>query len=272
MRGGPAFVGLFLFLQKQQKTMKKLSLHLGLNAVNPGKYGGWPGTLNACEQDAKDMQALCLQKGFLDSKLLLTRDATFSALQLNTQRLAAQTESGDLVVITYSGHGGQYQDDTSDEKDGLDETICLYDTQVVDDVIRALIAQFAKGVRVVTIFDSCHSGTAARLVASAPNGLGAVKCAPRSATQAQRPVFAPTIPLLCNHLHIGACADAQVSYDGDKNGFFTARLLQSVTELGQNATWEAVYKNTKKLCGRTQTPQMAQFGKTFKGWNKQPIL
>lgn len=251
--------------------MKKLSLHLGLNAVNPARYGGWVGKLNACEQDAKDMQALCLGRGFLSSKLLLTHEATFSAFQNSMQEIAAQAEPGDLIVITYSGHGGQYEDDTSDEKDGIDETLCLYDTQVVDDVVRALIAPFKKGVRVVTIFDSCHAGTAARLVAPM-QGLGAVRFAPKSATQAQRPVFAPTIPLLCNHLHIGACADAQVSYDGDKNGFFTARLLQSVTELGQNATWEAVYKNTKKLCGRTQTPQMAQMGKTLKGWNKQPIL
>ena len=35
-----------------------LSLHLGLNAVDPVHYGGWSGELAACERDATDMAAL----------------------------------------------------------------------------------------------------------------------------------------------------------------------------------------------------------------------
>ena len=37
---------------------KALSLHLGLNAVDPVHYGGWSGELAACERDATDMAAL----------------------------------------------------------------------------------------------------------------------------------------------------------------------------------------------------------------------
>ena len=35
-----------------------ISLHLGLNAVDPHDYEGWSGHLAACEYDAKDMQAI----------------------------------------------------------------------------------------------------------------------------------------------------------------------------------------------------------------------
>ena len=43
-----------------KKTIAKpkataLSLHLGLNAVDPVHYGGWSGELAACERDATDM-------------------------------------------------------------------------------------------------------------------------------------------------------------------------------------------------------------------------
>ena len=35
-----------------------ISVHIGLNSVDPKQYEGWDGQLTACEADAKDMQAL----------------------------------------------------------------------------------------------------------------------------------------------------------------------------------------------------------------------
>ena len=35
---------------------KGISLHVGLNSVDPKCYDGWNGQLAACEFDAKDMQ------------------------------------------------------------------------------------------------------------------------------------------------------------------------------------------------------------------------
>jgi hypothetical protein len=35
---------------------KGLSLHIGLNRIDPNHYAGWSGTLNACENDARAMQ------------------------------------------------------------------------------------------------------------------------------------------------------------------------------------------------------------------------
>lgn len=37
---------------------KGMSLHIGLNSVNPKHYAGWSGDLVACEFDAQDMASL----------------------------------------------------------------------------------------------------------------------------------------------------------------------------------------------------------------------
>jgi metacaspase-1 len=43
---------------------KGLSIHIGLNHVDPAHYEGWDGELNACIADAQDMQALAKKRGF----------------------------------------------------------------------------------------------------------------------------------------------------------------------------------------------------------------
>ncbi len=37
---------------------KGYALTVGLNSVDPDHYAGWPGTLVACEADARDMAAV----------------------------------------------------------------------------------------------------------------------------------------------------------------------------------------------------------------------
>ena len=37
---------------------KAVSIHIGLNSVNPKNYAGWSGDLVACEFDANDMAAI----------------------------------------------------------------------------------------------------------------------------------------------------------------------------------------------------------------------
>src|SRR6188508_2057268 len=113
---------------------KAQSIHLGLNSVDPKHYGGWSGELLACEFDANDMAALAKAAG-ITSTLLLTKNATRAKALAAVRAAAKQLKSGDLLFLTYSGHGGQIPDVTGEEDDKLDETWCLYDGQVIDDEI-----------------------------------------------------------------------------------------------------------------------------------------
>jgi hypothetical protein len=232
---------------------KGLSLHLGLNRVDPKQYEGWDGALVACEADAKDMRRLAAARGFKPT-ILLTRKATAAAVIKTISAAAAQLSAGDIFFLTYSGHGGQVPDTNGDEKDDQDETWVLYDRELVDDELYALWAKFKQGVRILVLSDSCHSGTVTKLVSyrtiTEGRGRGA-----RPYGQDRPPRFR-RMPLAverqvnkkhkklydriqkshmgAEHQPVGAsvflisgCQDNQLSSDGDKNGLFTGTLLET---------------------------------------------
>ncbi|KAK4050585.1 Ca(2+)-dependent cysteine protease [Microbotryomycetes sp. JL221] len=81
------------------------------------------------------------------------------------QWLVADARPNDSLFFHYSGHGGQAKDLDGDEADGYDETILPVDYntagQMIDDEIHHyLVRPLQQGVRLTTIFDSCHSGSA----------------------------------------------------------------------------------------------------------------
>jgi hypothetical protein len=59
-----------------------MSIHIGLNGVDPDHYGGWDGELRACEADARDMAQVAEQRGFeprlLHVSAATNRDESFS--------------------------------------------------------------------------------------------------------------------------------------------------------------------------------------------------
>src|SRR5262245_45493078 len=93
---------------------KGLSLHIGLNRVDPAHYGGWAGPLTACEADAADMAALARRQGFRP-RALLTRDATRASVSAAITSAARRLQPGDFFLLSYSGHGGQLPDLNGDE-------------------------------------------------------------------------------------------------------------------------------------------------------------
>jgi hypothetical protein len=58
---------------------KGISLHIGINRVDPDHYDGWDGPLVACEADANDMAAIAKELGYDQRKLLATARATRKA-------------------------------------------------------------------------------------------------------------------------------------------------------------------------------------------------
>ena len=143
------------------KTMRGLSLHIGLNSVNPKHYAGWSGDLMACEFDAEDMAALATVQG-IKPTVLLTTKATRGNVLKAVRAAAKLLTSGDLFFVSYSGHGGQIHDSSGDEPDAKDETWCLFDGELIDDELFNEMANFREGVRVIVLSDSCHSGSVVR--------------------------------------------------------------------------------------------------------------
>jgi metacaspase-1 len=96
---------------------KAISLHIGLNLVDPDEYEGWDGRLAACEFDAKDMLAIAKRKKFTTSTMLLTKQATSAAVTSAVKSAASQLAAGGLFLLTYSGHGGQVPDRNGDDRE-----------------------------------------------------------------------------------------------------------------------------------------------------------
>jgi metacaspase-1 len=225
-----------------------LSIHIGLNSVDPKHYNGWAGKLQACEADAKDMARIASDKDF-EGTTILTAKATADAVKSAIGDAAGKLEKGDILFLSYSGHGGQVPDTNGDEADTKDETWVLYDRQLVDDEIYALYSQFEKGTRILVFSDSCHSGTVNRDIfdAAVPSVVDAgiveteevrTKDLPRDIAestyennkdlydgiQKSHPA-AETDEIGASVILISGCQDNQLSMDGDRNGLFTQQLL-----------------------------------------------
>lgn len=236
---------------------RSMSLHVGLNSVDPNHYDGWDGQLTACEFDANDMRAIAEALNYDESTTLLTADATAEAIMGEIQRAAGALESGDLFFVSYSGHGGQVQDrDDEGETDRSDETWVAYDRQIVDDELYVLWGGFAEGVRVIVLSDSCHSGSVLKnLGQEVPNPVANRKVAaeqsPRframpwdvvvatyrehkelyDGIQAETP-DSPQDAVAARVLLISGCQDDQLSSDGMSNGLFTEKLLDAWSQGG----------------------------------------
>jgi hypothetical protein len=272
---------------------KGISLHLGLNAVSPKHYGGWSGNLNACEADAEDMAEIAKRKGF-SSTLLLTSKATREQVLSGLNQAAKDLQAGDFFFLTYSGHGGQLPDQNGDEDDGEDETWCLFDGELVDDELYSAWSKFAKGVRILVLSDSCHSGTVVKFAYYQ----GTVRSRTASVTDTEQiryRVMPPEIalrtyrlnqkmydPILSNPdlaeskgrvqasvLLISGCQDNQLSGDGTFNGVFTGNLLR-VWDGGRfQGDYRLFYKRIVQRMPPDQTPNLYTTGASDSAFRAQ---
>ena len=263
------------------------ALTIGLNAVDPSHYGGWSGDLNACEADAEDMASLAN----LDTTTLLTQNATRERVISELTKAAKQLKSGDIFMLTYSGHGGQLPDLNSDEEDTQDETWCLYDGEFVDDELYFHLSHFARGVRILVFSDSCHSGTVVKLAfyhgamaarAASGNTIKFRNMPPGAALRTYRKNKAFYDKILKNTklknadakvkasvLLISGCQDNQLSADGDFNGLFTSNLLRVWNNGKFKGSYRAFHKAILARMPPDQTPNYFRVGTTNLGFEAQ---
>jgi hypothetical protein len=250
---------------------------IGLNEVDPRHYRDgdgrpWKGELTACENDARDLASFAQNLGFEIRGPLLTKAATSTEVMKQARAVAEELAPGDIFLLSYSGHGGQVQNTNPDddpEEDKLDETWCLYDRELLDDELFALFSEFAAGVRIVVLSDSCHSGTVTRAEPDDPVDEFAkpkqlpvdVAIATEQENAALYKGLQKAVPskrlasIKATVVLISGCQDFQFSRDGRVNGAFTGALLKA---------WEdpAARRSLKSLCEATTAGIPAQYQQT----------
>jgi len=271
---------------------KGKAICIGLNHVDPQHYNGWSGELNACEADAKDMTLLASSQKF-ETTTILTTEATREVYYSEMGKAADALQAGDILLVTYSGHGGQVPDQNEDEPDGLDETWCLFDGQLIDDENFLLLSKFKEGVRVIFLSDSCHSGSAIKELelrrALALRGYTSHSIGSSIGHSAgMEPVVYRGMPMdvvssvyLANKafyddlgsklpktkakvnascLLISGCQDSQLSADGAFNGRFTG-VLKTVWNGGKfSGTYKGFHNSIAQRMPLDQTPQLFPLG------------
>jgi metacaspase-1 len=289
------------------RRAQALSLHIGLNSVSGPAYAGWTGPLAACEFDAHDMAAIATERG-MKPTLLLTRKASRRQVLAALRAAAAKLVDGDLFFLSYSGHGGQVPDVSGEEADKQDETWCLFDGQLIDDELYFELSKFKKGVRILVLSDSCHSGTVVRAgppPAGTPNSrpklmpaavgrrdynehkkfydnlqLDVARAAGAPVTDpdtalAQLAVSARLTTIVKNFnpavVLLSGCQDNQTAMDGDHNGAFTEQLLKVWNHGAFKGNHAQFHARIRAALPPTQSPNLFSLGKAGTFLAQQPF-
>lgn len=278
---------------------KKKALIIGIN------YKGQRGVeLGGCVNDAvNQFKALEQHFGFTrDEMRLLTEDRTDPELHPTKEHilagidwLMADNSPGDLLFFHYSGHGTSIPDHSGQEEDGKDEAICPLDCMqepwpnrlIVDDVLNEqFFGRLPDGVRLVCVFDCCHSGTMTdlefqrnltvtmypgddvedtqmRYLPPPPEMLQTLQSIERAGVYS-RPGVTETVMLGRKMIWtISGCQDHQTSadatIDGQRQGALTWGFLSSLKDFRYAATYDDLLRSTKrKLRGKyRQVPALS---------------
>ena len=269
-----------------------ISIHIGLNQVSTQHYGANVAPLSTCEQDAKDMQALATTQDFKSSFLLLSENATRSAVASVIQLASQELKSGDILFLSYSGHGAYVFDTSGDEDDNLDETWCLYDGQFLDDELLKLWTLFEEGVRILILSDSCHSGSVAKAFPNAKEEENKLFQTKLLAPKVAQEVYLKNIDyyqkieetvgnvkesdIKASVKLLAACQDPQVSYTLTfaKNSIFTEKLKDVWSRGTFDGNYEQFFERIRDevssldFLPTVQTPNLLNIGSQNEAFDK----
>jgi len=147
-----------------------------------GNYPSASGWSNlASGRDADLLRGVLIQQGFPEKNIHILRDtsATLAGIEKSLQKISAQSQPGDAVLIHFSGHGQQVADNNCDEADGYDEALVPYDSPMrfqagqyegerllrddeLGQHIKILRQRLGPSGSVLVLLDACHSGTGLR--------------------------------------------------------------------------------------------------------------
>ena len=138
-------------------------------------YPGEDSDLYGCADDASFLAEAFRERGLqseVEQTVLIDEQVTRELFMFGLEKLASHSTPDDVVVIFYSGHGGQ-TGGTADpnELDGVDETLWLWEGEVTDDEVAAVIDRIEANT-IILALDSCHGGGFARDFMTRPGRIG----------------------------------------------------------------------------------------------------
>lgn len=258
-------------------TQKGIALAIGIDSVDPTHYNGWDGKLTICEKDAKDVKKTIAEGEGYETEILLTTEATRDNVIKSIKNAAKELKSGDIFFIYYSGHGGQIDDLNADEEDEKDETWCLYDGQLIDDELYTLFGKFEKGVRIIALSDSCHSGTVIKAANTAQTKFMPANVA-EATYKANKGFYDAIMKLIFGKPEekikasvklISACQDNQSASVGPVNSVFTKALFDTWDEGNFEGNYSEFHEEIKDASPSSQTPNLMEVGLQDAIFNRQ---
>jgi hypothetical protein len=223
------------------------ALVVGINTYRPKSVKipparGWQ-NLSGCVNDANAMrQILRTRFGFEDRNItrLLDGKATRAAILSALKKAGTDSGKGDTVIFYYAGHGSQVPNSKTKEEDRLDETIVPADSALGakdirdKELARLYDAILDRGVNLIIIMDSCHSGSGSRAALS-PRNRRPRYIKPDTGDAAD--AYAPAVDAeKRGALVIAAAQDYQLAGEADdatgagiSHGAFTAALIDAIS-------------------------------------------
>jgi hypothetical protein len=219
-------------------------------------------------------------------RVLLDAQASKAAIASAFEWLASQaTDSADVVVIYYSGHGSWAPDAAIDSVrrrdehllaagDGYDEALVPWDARdphnprhlVLDDEIGAWLDRFPTG-NVTLIVDACFSGTITRgspdpESATAPRARGPRPPAAASLGASGGLLDGESRGRRMRHTLITAASAWEIAYEktfypgGVAGGILTRHLTEALESASSTTRFDELLRQVRTRVGENQTPQL----------------
>ena len=169
------------------------------------------------------------------------------------KNLLSNSQSGDVLLFFYSGHGSYILDKNNNEKTGNDQMIIPCDlNRIIDDELKNIIQNnLKKGVTLIALFDSCFSGSVLDLKYQYMDSL-------------DKNNFTENInetETTGNVIMISGCSDVQTSNDATINsknqGAMTWAFLEAFKS-AKNITWRNLLIKMRDLLKKSNFSQLPQ--------------
>ena len=239
-----------LVMPEIKNTKNNSALLIGIN------YFGTDNELYGCVNDTNSIKSLISSYNFQKISILTDNNEkkpTRNNILEEFKNLLINSQSGDVLLFFYSGHGSYILDKNNNEKTGKDQLIVPCDlNEILDDELKNIIQlNLKKDVTLIALFDCCHSGSILDLKYQYMDSLENNKFTENiNETETNG-----------NVIMISGCSDIQTSADATINnknqGAMTWAFLEAFKS-EQNITWRNLLIKMRSLLKQSKFSQLPQ--------------